>query len=124
METIHQTEISIFPMPSGDGNVCDGIGFVAALIAAGCDPRGKRGLLVEAGGAGSTIGHALMKAGGASLDIRDNDEVERVQTCLGHSSRWRHKWSRARKYWALRHISAAQLAPSKDCLNGMVKRAK
>jgi shikimate dehydrogenase len=57
------------------GGMCDGAGFVAALVDEGYDPHGKRALLVGAGGAGSAIGHALMNAGVASLDIRDNDEA-------------------------------------------------
>ncbi|MDN7902775.1 ThiF family adenylyltransferase [Burkholderia diffusa] len=55
------------------GDMFDGTGFVAALGDAGCDLRGKRALLVGAGGAGSAIGHALVMAGVASLDVRDND---------------------------------------------------
>lgn len=55
------------------GGMFDGTGFVAALGDAGCDLRGKRALLVGAGGAGSAIGHALVLAGVASLDVRDND---------------------------------------------------
>ncbi|WP_175853686.1 ThiF family adenylyltransferase [Burkholderia anthina] len=55
------------------GGMFDGTGFVAALGDEGCDLRGKRALLVGAGGAGSAIGHALVMAGVASLDVRDND---------------------------------------------------
>ncbi|QTD95103.1 shikimate dehydrogenase family protein [Burkholderia anthina] len=55
------------------GGMFDGTGFVAALGDASCDLRGKRALLVGAGGAGSAIGHALVTAGVASLDVRDND---------------------------------------------------
>jgi len=55
------------------GGMFDGTGFVAALGDAGCDLRGKRALLVGAGGAGSAIGHALVMAGVASLAVRDND---------------------------------------------------
>ncbi|WP_396333873.1 shikimate dehydrogenase family protein [Burkholderia anthina] len=55
------------------GGMFDGTGFVAALGDAGCDLRGQRALLVGAGGAGSAIGHALVMAGVASLDVRDND---------------------------------------------------
>ncbi|MCA8201136.1 shikimate dehydrogenase [Burkholderia sp. AU33545] len=55
------------------GGMFDGTGFVAALGDAGCDLPGKRALLVGAGGAGSAIGHALVMAGVASLDVRDND---------------------------------------------------
>ncbi|AFQ50210.1 shikimate dehydrogenase family protein [Burkholderia cepacia] len=68
------------------GGMFDGTGFVAALGDEGCDLRGKRALLVGAGGAGSAIGHALVTAGVASLDVRDNDAartaslVERLAT--------------------------------------------
>ncbi|MGF6552081.1 shikimate dehydrogenase family protein [Paraburkholderia youngii] len=59
------------------GGMFDGTGFVAALVAAGCELQGKRALLVGAGGAGSAIGHALIQSGVGSLDVRDND-VERT----------------------------------------------
>ena len=55
------------------GGMFDGTGFVAALVDAGCDLQGKCALLVGAGGAGSAIGHALVQAGVASLDVLDND---------------------------------------------------
>lgn len=55
------------------GGMFDGTGFVAALADEGCDLRGKRALLVGAGGAGSAIAQALVNAGVASLDVRDND---------------------------------------------------
>ncbi|WP_310633529.1 shikimate dehydrogenase [Paraburkholderia sp.] len=55
------------------GGMFDGTGFVAALADSGCDLSGKRALLVGAGGAGSAIAQALVNAGVASLDIRDND---------------------------------------------------
>ncbi|WP_175106571.1 shikimate dehydrogenase family protein [Pararobbsia alpina] len=57
------------------GGMCDGAGFVAALVDGDYAPHGKRALLVGAGGAGSAIGHALMNAGISSLDIRDSDEA-------------------------------------------------
>ncbi|SAK72438.1 shikimate 5-dehydrogenase [Caballeronia hypogeia] len=57
------------------GGASDGIGMVAALRDAGCDPASKRALLIGAGGAGSAIGHALVEAGVASLAIRDFDAV-------------------------------------------------
>lgn len=58
---------------SWHGGASDGIGMVAALRDAGCEPKGKRALLIGAGGAGSAIGHALVDAGVASLAIRDFD---------------------------------------------------
>jgi shikimate dehydrogenase len=64
------------------GGMFDGTGFVAALKDAGCDPTGKRALLIGAGGAGSAIGHALVSAGVGSLDIRDND-MDRTTSLTG-----------------------------------------
>ncbi|MCC8392647.1 shikimate dehydrogenase [Paraburkholderia sp. MMS20-SJTR3] len=55
------------------GGMFDGTGQVAALADAGCEPKGKRALLIGAGGAGSAIGHALVSAGVSSLAVRDND---------------------------------------------------
>lgn len=55
------------------GGMSDGVAMVAALRDAGCEPAGKRALLIGAGGAGSAIGHALVDAGVASLAIRDFD---------------------------------------------------
>jgi shikimate dehydrogenase len=55
------------------GGASDGVGMVAALRDAGCEPHAKRALLIGAGGAGSAIGHALIEAGVASLAIRDFD---------------------------------------------------
>ena len=59
------------------GDMLDGLGFVAAQRAAGCDPAGRRALLVGAGGAGSAIGLALLEAGVAELAIHDADPVRR-----------------------------------------------
>jgi shikimate dehydrogenase len=64
------------------GGMFDGTGFVAALVDAGCELRGKRALLVGAGGAGSAIGHALVQGGVSSLDVRDNDG-ERTASLIG-----------------------------------------
>ncbi|WP_250526633.1 shikimate dehydrogenase [Caballeronia sp. GAWG2-1] len=58
---------------SWHGGMSDGAAMVAALGDAGCDPQGKRALLIGAGGAGSAIGHALVNAGVASLAVRDFD---------------------------------------------------
>lgn len=59
------------------GDMCDGIGYVAGLRKAGCEPRGKRALLVGAGGAGSAIAHALVDAGVASIALHEADEPRR-----------------------------------------------
>ncbi len=59
------------------GDMCDGEAHVTALRAAGFDPRGKRALLVGAGGAGSAIAHALVDAGVAVLALHDADASRR-----------------------------------------------
>ncbi len=59
------------------GDHCDGDGFVAGLRQAGCEPRGKRVLLVGAGGAGSAIAHALVDAGVAKLALHEADIARR-----------------------------------------------
>jgi shikimate dehydrogenase len=71
------------------GGMFDGTGLVAALVDAGCELRGKRALLIGAGGAGSAIGHALIDSGVASLDVRDNDAARTASltgrlNALGH----------------------------------------
>jgi shikimate dehydrogenase len=60
------------------GDMCDGTGHVAGLVKAGCDPRGKRALLVGAGGAGSAIAHALVDAGVASLAVHETEAARRA----------------------------------------------
>ena len=60
-----------------EGDMCDGEGYVAGLRTAGCDPHGRRTLLVGAGGAGSAIAHALVDAGVASLALHDADDARR-----------------------------------------------
>jgi len=71
-------------LPDGrwHGGMFDGTGFVAALGDAGGKLQGQRALLLGAGGAGSAIGHALMNAGVASLDVRDNDTA-RTESLVG-----------------------------------------
>ena len=59
------------------GDMCDGEGYVAALRLAGCDPAGRRALLVGAGGAGSAIAHALVDAGVVSLALHEADVARR-----------------------------------------------
>ena len=54
-----------------EGEMFDGIGFVAALRAAGEDPAGKRVLVVGAGGVGSAIAAALLREGPARLALVD-----------------------------------------------------
>ncbi len=55
------------------GDMFDGRGFVAGLRAAGWAPRGRRALVVGAGGAGHAIAFALAEAGIAELVIADLD---------------------------------------------------
>lgn len=59
------------------GDMSDGLGMVDAIRGAGFEPRGKRTLLVGAGGAGSAIAHALVEAGVASLGLHDADSGRR-----------------------------------------------
>jgi shikimate dehydrogenase len=61
------------------GDHCDGEGYVDGLRRHGCDPRGRRALLVGAGGAGSAIAHALVDAGLAALALHDADPTRRGQ---------------------------------------------
>jgi shikimate dehydrogenase len=55
----------------------DGLGFVGAVRAQGCDPKGKRALQIGAGGAGSAIALALVDAGVNELAIHDEDNARR-----------------------------------------------
>ena len=59
------------------GDIVDGLGFVGAARSHGVDPRGKRALLVGAGGAGSAIALALVEAGVSELAIHDGDAARR-----------------------------------------------
>ncbi|MDB5928979.1 MAG: shikimate dehydrogenase [Polaromonas sp.] len=59
------------------GDMFDGLGFVAALMGSGCQPAGKRALLVGAGGAGSAIAHAVVMAGVSVLAIHDENAARR-----------------------------------------------
>jgi len=61
------------PDGSWHGDMFDGLGFVSAMQDNGCQPAGKKALLVGAGGAGSAIAHALVVAGVSSLAIFDPD---------------------------------------------------
>nr|AXL06079.1 shikimate dehydrogenase [uncultured bacterium] len=54
----------------------DGAGFVAGLVRAGHDPRGRRVALVGAGGAGSAIAAALLAAGADRLAVCDRDATK------------------------------------------------
>lgn len=62
---------------SWHGEMFDGLGFVEAMRSKGCEPQGKKALLVGAGGAGSAIAHALVLAGVRELAIHDPDTTRR-----------------------------------------------
>jgi len=56
------------------GDMTDGAAMVAALRRAGCEPGGRRALIIGAGGAGSAGALALIEAGAATLAVADMDE--------------------------------------------------
>jgi len=62
---------------SWHGDMFDGLGYVTAMQAQGCDLSGKKALLVGAGGAGSAIAHSLVLAGVSELAIHDENTVRR-----------------------------------------------
>lgn len=62
---------------SWHGDMCDGEGYVAAMRAHGGEPQGRRALLVGAGGAGSSIAHALVMAGVSLLAVHDESASRR-----------------------------------------------
>nr|WP_315243584.1 ThiF family adenylyltransferase [uncultured Albidiferax sp.] len=66
------------PDGSWHGDMFDGLGFVSAMQDNGCQPEGKKALLVGAGGAGSAIAHALVMAGVSELAIFDADTARRT----------------------------------------------
>lgn len=53
------------------GAMLDGLGFLAAMRAAGLDPRGRSACLAGAGGAAAAIAFALCGAGVARLTVRN-----------------------------------------------------
>jgi shikimate dehydrogenase len=70
-------------------DMLDGLAFVSALRAAGCEPSGKRALVVGAGGAGAAIALALIDAGIVSLTVHDIDLSRRdalLRRLTGHGS--------------------------------------
>lgn len=58
------------------GDMFDGKGFVAGLRKNGHEPKGRRALLVGAGGAGSAVAYALAEAGVTRLTIADVDRLK------------------------------------------------
>ena len=65
------------------GDNFDGKGFVAGLRRHGHDPRGKRTLLVGAGGAGSAVGFGLAEAGAGPITIFDVDRAKAERLARG-----------------------------------------
>lgn len=66
------------PDGSWHGDTFDGLGFVEAMRDNGCDPHGRRALLIGAGGAGSAIAYALLLAGVSSLALVDTSKLRRT----------------------------------------------
>lgn len=74
-------------LPDGrlEGDMFDGAGFVSGLVAQGNDPRGRRVLLLGAGGAAGAIAFALAQGGVAHLAVANRtaskaqDVLDRVQ---------------------------------------------
>jgi shikimate dehydrogenase len=56
------------------GDIIDGLGFVNNLRSHGVELKGKRALLVGAGGVGGAIAFAVAEAGVAELAVYDKDE--------------------------------------------------
>jgi shikimate 5-dehydrogenase len=59
------------------GDMLDGLGFIGAIRAKGCEPEGRRALVVGAGGAGTAIACSLLEAGVTELAIHDTDSKRR-----------------------------------------------
>jgi shikimate dehydrogenase len=59
------------------GDMTDGVATVAALRRAGCEPGGRRALVIGAGGAGSAVALALIDAEVAKLFVMDIDSERR-----------------------------------------------
>ena len=59
------------------GDMLDGLAFVGAIRAKGCEPEGKRALVAGAGGAGTAIACSLVEDGVTELAIHDTDPKRR-----------------------------------------------
>ena len=59
----------------------DGAGAIDALVVAGCDPTGKRCLVIGAGGAGRAVVRALAARGAAEIAIVNRDD-QRAEAAL------------------------------------------
>lgn len=66
----------------------DGAGFLAALIAGGCQPAGKHVALAGAGGAGAAVAAALLGADAARIALHDLDRVRLKQVADHLSGHW------------------------------------
>ena len=58
------------------GEILDGLGFVAGMRREGCEPKGRRVLLLGAGGAANAIAFAFAGAGVASLAIANRTRAK------------------------------------------------
>ena len=65
------------------GDMFDGKGMVAGLRKNGHEPKGKRALLVGAGGAGSAVGYGLAEAGVTRLIVHDVDRAKAERLARG-----------------------------------------
>ncbi len=67
------------------GDMSDGLGLVGAVRQTGFDPKGKRAMVLGAGGAGSAIADALAEAGASRVTIFDvdRDKADAVAARLG-----------------------------------------
>ena len=61
------------------GETFDGLGFVAGLRSQGIEPRGRRAIVLGAGGAASAVAVALLGAGVESLDISNRTNARAVE---------------------------------------------
>ena len=70
------------------GNLFDGVGLLSGFRAAGHDPKGRRIMILGAGGAGSAIAAALKSANPGRIGIFDPDFVQasRLAGQLGSTS--------------------------------------
>jgi shikimate dehydrogenase len=55
------------------GDMYDGLGLVGAVRQTGFDPKGKRAMVLGAGGAGSAIADAIAEAGASAVTVFDLD---------------------------------------------------
>jgi shikimate dehydrogenase len=76
------------PDGSLTGANTDGQGFVAGLSSSGCEPAGRRALLVGVGGAGRAVAYALAGAGVAALTLanRSHGRAEQLAAEIAQDS--------------------------------------